>query len=144
MKEWVGFDAMLKAGGDLKITEVREVEAITYFKLNGREYQTFGNRVHAQDSPLFDHPFVKHLAERENDPETDIEHEEIQNQVNLFLEHKAELMERLLADALVAYSKGGREDMMKVFEDVVDICPGQGSARMIEMIIERKEMRNDE
>jgi len=142
MKEWVEFDALLKSGGELVITDVRESDGMTYFKVKGREFQTFGNRVHAQDSPLFDHPFTQHLAKTEDDPEFEINMQEIQEQVNLFLEHKAELMERLLAEALMAYGKEGKEAMLKVFEDVVDICPGPGSARMIEQIIDRKEGKN--
>lgn len=144
-KEYVRFDTVLRTGkdfdGSLEINDVDQRDGITYFCIGHRQFQTYGGRVYAEGDPMYDHPVTKFLAEKEGEPD-EFDEVELIDEVNKFEDHKGELMERLMADALMAYSKGGREDMLKVFEDVVDICPGKGSKRMIEMIIDRKEGNN--
>jgi len=87
----VTFQALLKALGEkyfaqVQISNIEERDNILYFKINGHQYQTYGNHINHEGSFMYDSPPTKIFAEQENTPEGVERSIKINEQVNTELD----------------------------------------------------------
>lgn len=107
------------------ITDVEEMNNRVYFKVNGHQFQTFGNWCYPEGSPIYDHPVSDIWARKENTAEgieeDEKQSEEIEKQWELFQKHEAMLFRIIFLRALEISIKEGDEKMLKYIHYHFDI-----------------------
>lgn len=107
------------------ITDVEEMNNRVYFKVNGHQFQTFGNWCYSEGSPIYDHPVSDIWARKENTAEgieeDEKQSEEIEKQWELFQKHEAMLFRIIFLRALEISIKEGDEKMLKYIHYHFDI-----------------------
>lgn len=86
MSNEISFETILRSGAELKISDIYEKDDITYFKINGYQFQTYDNKIQHEGSPMYDHPLTKIWAHDHNDPEGIERHDQMMDNVNKELE----------------------------------------------------------
>lgn len=131
----ISFESILKMG-KVEITDVHEKDYIVYFKANGQQFSCGGGRVIHKDSVMYDNPFTKFIAKRDNDPKEIVKHEKDNKDFNDnwkgWQEHSDIIIQKAFHKMFVHFVLGDLERAIKVYEYYFDcILPGKGADKMI-------------
>lgn len=137
-KEYLELQSVLTNGSVITDVEVRDNR--TYFRIDGRLFATFDNKVMHEDAPLFSHSFTDYLAKQANTPEgieeTEKTSEKINKEIDLWFKHKLSLYKILFLRGLEMLTKKGDKEFEKYLEYHLDISPNGSHCNQLLHLLE--------
>ena len=123
MKEYFQLQNVLRDGA--VISEVKEEKNRIYFKIDGKQFQTYSSYVYGEGAPLYNHPVSDIWARKHNTAEGIAEEEErmekLDKEIELYQKHEASLYKLIFLRALEIGIDEGNEKMLKYIHYHFDI-----------------------
>jgi hypothetical protein len=117
--EYLELQSVVKDGS--VITDVKFENNRLYFKIDGHLFSTFGNFVHHERNPIFDHAVLDIQCRSHNTAEGIMEAErnskEIDESLDLWHEHKPSLYKLVFLKGLELYAEDGDENKLVEYVD---------------------------
>lgn len=133
MADYVKLESILRAGGELRISDVKLFDNHVVFSLNGHVFQTYADKTIPKGHALFGHPLTDIWAAEENTPEGIEAQKNRSDEVNAELEqwarYKKHFLKFFFVSALHFLKESGDDSFMEYVENRVYITPeGEGKA----------------
>jgi len=117
--EYITFESLIK-NGKFEITDVRKENNMTYFKINGYQFQAYGGKVIHEKEPMYNSIPAKIFAFNENNPVGIENQRELSDKINSDLDrwykHRNALYKIIFIKALELFNEKGEDEFVKYID----------------------------